>query len=108
MADVMVTARMAAEKKTAGSQVLKDAGMTASQAVNQLYDYLVEFGHLPPELTGTHEHANTSRQGRYAAAVAHIDAIPHVELDAEYAAMSSVDARMRRLASRRLDRDVDS
>ncbi len=106
MADSMVTARMTAEKKRAGSQVLEEAGMTASQAVNRLYDYLVEFGHLPPELASGQTHAAASRQERLEAATTQVDAIPHVELDAEFATMSSDAARMRRLASRGLAEDV--
>jgi len=40
MDDAMVTGRMSAEKKAAGSKVLAKAGLNASQAVNLLYDKL--------------------------------------------------------------------
>ena len=42
MDEAMVTGRMSAEKKAAGAEVLARAGMNASQAVNMLYDRLVE------------------------------------------------------------------
>ena len=42
MDEAMVTGRMSVEKKTAGAEVLARAGMNASQAVNMLYDRLVE------------------------------------------------------------------
>lgn len=47
MADAMVTGRMSAQKKNAGTQVLGKLGITASQAINQLYDYLIAHGQLP-------------------------------------------------------------
>ncbi len=42
MEDAMVTGRMSAEKKAAGNAVLEKAGFNASQAINALYDRLVE------------------------------------------------------------------
>ena len=42
MEDAMVTGRMSAEKKKAGSKVLAKAGLNASQAINLLYDKLEE------------------------------------------------------------------
>ena len=56
MDDVMVTGRMSAEKKEAGAKVLAREGLNASQAVNLLYDKLVEeqsadfLTHRKPEL----------------------------------------------------------
>lgn len=47
MSDVMVTGRMTAAKKRAGNRVLAKMGMNASQAINKLYDYLIEEGKLP-------------------------------------------------------------
>ena len=40
--DAMVTGRMTADKKAAGNVVLENAGLNASQAVNALYDRLIE------------------------------------------------------------------
>ena len=47
MADAMVTARMSQEKKEAGNRVLEQLGTNASQAVNRLYDYVLEKRQLP-------------------------------------------------------------
>lgn len=41
MSDAMVTGRMSLQKKNAGGRVLKKLGVSASQAINQLYDYFV-------------------------------------------------------------------
>lgn len=49
MADVMVTGRMSQAKKQADNRVLQSLGMSASQAINQLYDYLVTQGANPFE-----------------------------------------------------------
>ena len=47
MADAMVTARMSSEKKEAGNRILEQMGTNASQAVNRLYDYVIEKRELP-------------------------------------------------------------
>lgn len=47
MADAMVTGRMTPAKKEAGNKVLEELGLNASQAINQLYDYLIEKGSMP-------------------------------------------------------------
>ena len=53
MADAMVTARMSQEKKEAGNRMLEQLGTNASQAVNRLYDYVLENKKLPfPEEQG--------------------------------------------------------
>lgn len=49
MADVMVTARMTQAKKREGNHVLEELGLTASQAINQLYDYLISQRQTPFE-----------------------------------------------------------
>ena len=100
--DSMVTARMSAQKKAAGARVLADAGLTASQALNRLYDYLISFGTMPPELMQQpgESQSRPDRGELLKAAVDQVDAIPRVELDAEWASMSAREARGRRLASR--------
>lgn len=45
--DGMVTARMPEGKKKAGAAVLAELGVTASQAINGLYDFMLEHGKLP-------------------------------------------------------------
>ena len=47
MADGMVTGRMAAAKKEAGNRVLEELGLNASQAINQMYDFLIKERTLP-------------------------------------------------------------
>lgn len=47
MADAMVTGRMTSAKKEAGNRVLDGLGLNASQAINQLYDHLIEQGSMP-------------------------------------------------------------
>ena len=42
MASVMVTGRMPEEKKAAGNEVLYRSGMNASQAINRMFDLLIE------------------------------------------------------------------
>ena len=47
MADAMVTGRMPAAKKDAGNRVLESLGLNASQAINQMYDFLIDEKRLP-------------------------------------------------------------
>lgn len=47
MTDAMVTARMIASKKISGNQVFEKLGLTPSQAINQLYDYVIAEKKLP-------------------------------------------------------------
>lgn len=47
MAEAMVTGRMTPAKKEAGNRALKKLGLNASQAINQLYDFLIENGSMP-------------------------------------------------------------
>lgn len=90
--DAMVTGRMSQAKKELGNQVLRELGTNASQAINELYDYVISRRALP---------FSTSEEGREArlrAAVAAVDAVPRVELDERFAAMDVKQARMERLA----------
>ena len=47
MADAMVTGRMPQAKKQAGGRVLQSLGLSASQVINQLYDYLITYDASP-------------------------------------------------------------
>ncbi len=59
MADAMVTARMSQEKKDEGNRVLAQLGVNASQAVNRLYDYVLERRELPfPEMDERREYTD--------------------------------------------------
>ena len=44
MGEAMVTGRMAPGKKRRGGLVLQREGLTASQAINRMYDKLIENG----------------------------------------------------------------
>ena len=44
MGEAMVTGRMAPGKKRRGGLVLQRDGLTASQAINRMYDKLIENG----------------------------------------------------------------
>lgn len=96
MADVMVTGRMTATKKAAGLRVLENAGLNASQAVNLLFDRLVESGNAD-FLTG---HASPADQ-RWKEALRFIDAIPRKRAT-QFDSMTKADIKMSRLASREL------
>ena len=60
MSDAMVTARMPKSKKDAGSRILESLGVTASAAINELYDYVITNRELP--FGGDAERAVPSRQ----------------------------------------------
>lgn len=47
MADAMVTARMPQDKKDQGNKVLSKLGLSASGAINRMYDYLIKNKSLP-------------------------------------------------------------
>lgn len=68
MADAMVTGRMTSAKKEAGNRVLDKLGINASQAINQLYDHLIEKGSMPFE--GPQKDAYTKAQVEEALAYA--------------------------------------
>lgn len=99
MADAMVTARMAPEKKEAGNRVLEQMGITASQAINRLYDYLVEKKELPfPEQRRMGAHRFTPEE--IAEAVAWVDSIPRLSPGNRFSTMTDDEIRYERLASR--------
>lgn len=72
MADVMVTGRMSKAKKEAGNRILRSMGISASQAINQLYDYLIEEKELP--FSQKRSPRRTKAQARKAASF--VDSIP--------------------------------
>ena len=78
MPDAMVTARMSQAKKDAGAAALKQLGVSASSAINQLYDYLIEKQNLPFD---AHEQKEALSKEELAAALAFVDSIPQVESD---------------------------
>lgn len=72
MADSMVTGRMTQAKKAAGNRVLASLGLNASQAINQLYDHLIDQRSLPFGNAAEHTHPVEER----AAARAFVRSIP--------------------------------
>ena len=104
MPDAMVTARMSAEKKEAGMRVLRSLGMTASEAINALFDYLIKNGRLPFE--GNSEDL-APREQRLAESIAFVDSIPKIKIDERFDKMTMAEIRYER-ACRRALVDVDS
>ena len=97
MADAMVTARMSQEKKEAGNRILEQMGTNASQAVNRLYDYVLEKQQLPfPEQHERRKHT----QEEIAQAIAWVDSIPRQD---RFSTMTDDELRRERLASRGFD-----
>lgn len=95
--DAMVTARMPVGKKEAGVEVLDALGTTASRVINELFDYLIEYGRTPFDAPAEQDCADRARRLREA--VARVDSIPRLHVEDEYLNMSIREARMRRLAS---------
>ena len=99
MADAMVTARMSQEKKDAGNRLLEQMGTNASQAVNRLYDYVLEKKELPfPE---QHERRKYTQE-EIAQAIAWVDSIPRKRTSGRFADMSIKEAKRDRLTARGL------
>ena len=96
--DAMVTARMPAGKKEAGARVLKELGLTASQAINMLWDELISTGRMPT--ADDKKSTRDDRAKRLAEAMAWVDGFPYLQVDERYRNMSIREARAERLAQR--------
>lgn len=96
--DAMVTGCMSAAKKELDSQVLRELGTSASQAINKPCDCVIFHRALPFASEGK------SRRERLHDAVVAVDAVPKIDLDARYAAMDLIHvngrATLRRWPSR--------
>ena len=99
MTDAMVTARMPKSKKEAGNRVLESLGASASQVVNELYDYLIKNKALPWRSDEGEGRVITKEQ--WAEAQAWLDSM-QIDLPPEFASMSIKDARTHRLAAQGL------
>ncbi|MGN0035564.1 MAG: type II toxin-antitoxin system RelB/DinJ family antitoxin [Coriobacteriales bacterium] len=96
MADAMVTARMSQEKKEAGRRMLEKLGTNPSQAINSLYDYVLEKKQLPfPDQQARRIYAPEE----IAEAIAWVDSIP---VDDRFSNMTDDEIRQERLISRGL------
>ena len=94
MADAMVTARMSSTKKDQGNRVLESLGSNASQAINELYDYLAEHKDLPWK--AERDEAPSVSRDRLHEALSWVDGLG-LSVAPEFAAMSIKDARRHRL-----------
>lgn len=98
MADAMVTARMSPEKKEAGNRMLEQLGTNASQAVNRLYDYVLEKKQLPfPDQQERRQYS----QEEIAQAIAWVDSIK-MEDSGRFANMTLKEVKRERLIARGL------
>jgi antitoxin component of RelBE/YafQ-DinJ toxin-antitoxin module len=77
MADAMVTARMPQSKKDAGNKILRELGLNASLAVNELYDCILET-HTWPLAAQKKSEIDTTQ---LANALAFVDSIARVPKD---------------------------
>ena len=93
MDDSMVTARMLDEKKRKGARILAREGLSASQAINLMYDKMIEAGFL---------RADSSRIGdeaKWAAASRFVDSLSSKRAS-RFDDMTKAEVRMERLRSR--------
>lgn len=98
MPDAMVTARMSPEKKEAGNRILEQLGTNASQAINRLYDYLLEKKQLPfPDQQERREYS----QEEIAKAIAWANDLK-VDVPSRFANMTLKEVRRERLIARGL------
>ena len=97
MPDAMVTARMSAQKKETGAKLLKSLGISASEAINQLYDYIIKTERLPFDLP----------EDRLAQAVKRINDIPKVPVSKEFSMLSDNEIRLARLRKKGLSHTKD-
>lgn len=99
MADAMVTARMSPEKKEAGNRILEQMGTNASQAVNRLYDYVIEKHELPfPE----RKKRRCYTQEEIAEAIAWVDGLSQKRTEGRFSDMTVKEAKRERLIAKGL------
>ncbi len=97
MTDAMVTARMPMSKKEKGNSVLKRAGLTASEAINLLYDRLIE----EQDASFVEPEPRRPTEAEWKEAFAFIDSIPKLPRS-EFADMTLKEAKLHRLRSKGL------
>lgn len=99
MGEAMVTARMSSAKKEACNAVLRQLGTNASQAINELYDYVLEKRELP--FAGSSSR-RVCTQEDFAKAAAFVDGITTLPAGNCYATMSDEEIRQELLGARGL------
>ena len=97
MADAMVTGRMSERKKQQGLRVLKRDGMNASQAVNLLFDRLIEEGSADFLL----QDADASADERWASGARFVDGLSR-KRPTRFDDMTKVEIKLDRLATKGL------
>lgn len=97
MADSMVTGRMSEEKKKRALRVLKRNGLNASQAVNLLFDRIIEEGNVDFLV----DDADALQEDRWKVAAHFVDGISKKK-HSRFDGMSKRDIKLDRLASRGL------
>ena len=95
MRDAMVTARMPRHKKEAGNRILRELGYSASQAINELYDRILETGKWPL----VPARAQQVDSAQLTEALAQVDALARVSPD-EFVDMDMQEARRARLLAK--------
>lgn len=98
MDDSMVTARMMAEKKRKGAHILAREGLSASQAINLMYDKMIEEGE-----TGflRSEASRIDDKAKWVAAASFVDGLSS-KRSSRFDDMTKADVRMERLRSKGL------
>ncbi len=100
METAMVTGRMTPQKKEAGNAILKRAGLNASQAINRLYDRLIEERDAAFIQGGERTMPDPAR---WRLAAEFVDAIPLKRTEpSRFDAMTKAEIKMDRLRSRGL------
>lgn len=96
MDDSMVTARMLANKKLKGALILAREGLSASQAINLMYDKMIEEG------GAAFLQSDESRdEAEWAAAMDFVDSLTS-KRSSRFDDMTKTEARMERLRSKGL------
>lgn len=99
MSSSMVTGRMSDQKKKAGALILEREGLNASQAINLMYDRLIEAGNTSFLEAGSESPARSV--DRWKAASSFIDSLSR-KRSSRFDTMNRAEIRMERLASRGL------
>ncbi len=102
MSDAMVTARMSQAKKEAGAAVFKELGISASSAINQLYDFVIAQKDLP---FSQERHVPPTKK-QIQDALAWVDSIPRLG-SSEFSNMTLKEAKRRRMISKGLMDESD-
>lgn len=96
MGDSMVTARMQANKKRKGALVLAREGLSASQAINLMYDKMIEEGGA-----AFLQCDKSPDEAKWAAAGSFVDGLTS-KRSSRFDDMTKAEARMERLRSKGL------